>query len=275
MVKSEFENAVYAKLYTEMELALEESELGRRPGEGYAGLMRIVAQSIRELRRVTELPFPDETKESAFFHEVWPQFYSKLFYYQLVNGFELDRLGVSADTLPDLIGREERKVQQFFRKNWDFWQHYRSGSQAITAQFTRMYSASCLLDPQSQVLDSEWATIASYRAAWGLAYESYFAYLQRAANSMESGGKRRYEWREGKTAAVEWIKAQAEAGSIYIDGKPATAVQLRTDFEARFGEDLKDFDKLLYATDTRKKDATPYLTKLMNAFVGRKERLGK
>jgi hypothetical protein len=275
MVKSEFVDTVYFRLYTEMESALEEAELVRRPDEGYARLMTIVGQSIRQLKTLTELPFPDETKESAFFREVWPRFYSKLFYYQLVNGFELDRLGVAAETLLDLIRREERKIQLFFRKNREFWWDYRSGSAAITGQFTRRYSVSCLFDPLSQVLDSEWATIASYRVASGLAYELFLDYLQRATNSTEMAITRRYEWREGKTAAVEWIKAQAEAGSIYIDGKPATAVQLRADFEARFGEDLKDFDKLLYATDTRKKDATPYLTKLVNAFVGRKERLGK
>ena len=67
------------------------------------------------------------------------------------------------------------------------------------------------------------------------------------------------------------IKARVEAGSVYIDGKPATAVQLRADHEARYGENLKDFDKLLYATDTRKKDQTPYLTKLVQVFVGRKD----
>jgi hypothetical protein len=42
-----------------------------------------------------------------------------------------------------------------------------------------------------------------------------------------------------------------------------------------YGGDLKDFDKLLYADDTQKKEATPYLNELAAAFEGRSKRLRK
>jgi hypothetical protein len=269
---------LYHTLLSEMLDLLAAADAERSPGEGYGGMILIVRRSIGELRAAME-PFVDRDAEMAFFRGVWPVFYGKLFYYLLLHEFELDRLGIPAVALPELIGRGEREVLLFFWRNRDFWQYYKTGSSLIAEQFTRVYSDGCMFDPLCQVIDREWATVASYRAARGLAYEEYQHFLQlekeRAANPSTVGDRRRYEWKEGKTAAVEWIKAQVEAGSIYIDGKPATAVQLRADFEARYGEDLKDFDKLLYATDTRKKDQTPYLTKLMNAFVGRKERLGK
>jgi hypothetical protein len=85
----------------------------------------------------------------------------------------------------------------------------------------------------------------------------------------------RWEWKESKSSAVDLITAMAGAGSIHINGVPATARQLRTGFERRFRMELKDFDNLLYATDTRKVDETPYFTKLVNAWKGRKGRLGK
>ena len=85
----------------------------------------------------------------------------------------------------------------------------------------------------------------------------------------------RYEWKETRTAAVEWIKSMAEAGSIHVNGKPATATQLKAIFEECFGVDMYDFDRLLYASDQRKLDATPLLNKWIQAFVGRRERLGK
>jgi hypothetical protein len=85
----------------------------------------------------------------------------------------------------------------------------------------------------------------------------------------------RWEWKETRSAAVDLIKAMAEAGSVHINGLPATARQLRAGFERRFDMELKDFDNLLYATDTRKIDETPYFTKLVNAWKGRKGRLGK
>jgi hypothetical protein len=85
-----------------------------------------------------------------------------------------------------------------------------------------------------------------------------------------------FEWKETRSAAVEWIKAMAEAGSVYVNGQPATAGQLRADFEERFGLELKGFDNLLYATDGRKNEETAYyLTKLLSALKGRKERLRK
>ena len=269
---------LYPTLLSGMLDGLERADAERPRGEGYGGMILIVRKSIGELRAGME-PFADRDAEVAFFRGVWPVFFGKLYYYLLLHEFELDRLGIPAAALPELIGRGEREVQRFFRRNRDFWQYYKTGSALIAEQFTRDYSDGCLFDPLCQVLDREWATLASYRAARGLAYEGYQQFLQtekeRAAHPALAGDRRRYEWKEGKTAAVELIKAQVEAGSIYIDGKPATAVQLRADFETRFGEDLKDFDKLLYATDTRKKDQTPYLTKLMQGFVGRKERLGK
>ncbi len=101
----------------------------------------------------------------------------------------------------------------------------------ISAQFSREYSQSRVFDPLSPVLDPEGATLASYRAAWGLAYEDYRHFLQEAGESSANPRGLRYEWKETRTAAVEHIKSQAEAGSIYIDGKPATAEQLRADFE--------------------------------------------
>jgi hypothetical protein len=62
---------------------------------------------------------------------------------------------------------------------------------------------------------------------------------------------------------------------VYVDGVPATTAQLVAQFEETYGVDLRDFNKLLYAADARKKDATPYLTKLINAFKGRKVMLRK
>jgi hypothetical protein len=265
---------LYTTLLRDMLDGLERADADRPLGEGYGGMILIVRKSIGELRAGME-SFTDRDAEVTFFRGVWPVFFGKLFYYLLLHGFEMDRLGLPAGALSELIGRGEREVQQFFRRNRDFWQYYKTGSSLVAEQFTRAYSDGCLFDPLCQVVDREWTTVASCRAAQGLAYEEYKQFLQEETERAAGGDQRRYEWKEGKTAAVELIKAQVEAGSIYIDGKPATAVQLRADHEARYGEDLKDFDKLLYATDTRKKDQTPYLTKLVQAFVGRKERLGK
>ena len=140
-------------------------------------MILIVRKSIGELRAGME-PFADGDAEMVFFRGVWPVFYGKLFYYLLLHEFEQDRLGIPAAALSELIGRGELEVRQFFRRNRDFWQYYKTGSSLIAEQFTRGYSDRCMFDSMCQVLDREWATVASYRAARGLAYEGYQHFLQ-------------------------------------------------------------------------------------------------
>ncbi len=275
MATVKFETTFYEELYTNMDQQLAEISEGRTTVESTMRAISLLRETIAKLRAGMTEPFPDRDAEIAFFREVWPRFYGKLFFFLLVSRFEGDRLGLPVGELPALIQRKELKTARFFRRNREFWHYYRSGSPLISGQFTREYSRSCVFDPLSPVLDPEGATLASWRAAWGLAYEDYRQFLREAGESGSNQHGLRYEWNETRTAAVELIKSQAEAGSIFIDGKPATAAQLRADFEEKYNEDLKDFDKLLYASDTRKKDPTPYLTKLMNAFVGRRVRLRK
>lgn len=85
----------------------------------------------------------------------------------------------------------------------------------------------------------------------------------------------KFEWRKSRAAAVELIKAQALTESVYVNGLPATTVQLVAKWEEDYGMDLRDFNKSLYAMDARKTEPTPYLTELMNGLLGRKRMLRK
>jgi RteC protein len=261
-------------LYSGLESALE----GLEPVMGAGGREREVAlvlAAIEEMRAGMGAAIVDPESEIHFFYKVWPGFYGKLFYYLLVDGFELDRRIMSAATLSALIRREERIVLRFFHKHREFWRMYTRASPLINGQFTRAYSRSCVMEPLSHVLDRDGATVASHRAAQGLAFEEYWLYLARVSNEGCALAGDRFEWKETKSAAVELLKALAEKQSICINGRPATAMQLKADFELRYGISLKDFDKLLYAADARKKDATPYLNELIAAFEDRRERLQK
>ena len=275
MPHDENRNDTYSLLYSEMDTALLNAELQRRPNEGFSVLIRLVRQYIIQLKAVTGQPFLDEDEEIKFFRDTWPKFYSKLFYYQLVNAFESDREGKPPETQARLTHEVQQVIADFFDENKEFWTYYRDSSEVINPQFTRKFSNSCLYDPLSVLLDREWATIAGYRAARALAYVDLGTYLERVKQSLSNAGARHWEWHESKTAAAELIIGLAGTSSIFINGKPATAAQLKTDFEERYHLDLSDFNKLLYASDLRKKDETPYLTKLRIKFLERKERLGK
>ena len=265
----------YSLLYADMESALLQLELEKRQNEGYSALIKLVRQYIGQVKEATGQPFLDEQEEITFFRDIWPKFYAKLFYYQLVNAFQSDREGKSSAAQARLTAEVEEVIADFFAENKEFWSYYRDSPDVINIQFTVKYSRSCLLDPLSDLLDREWGTIAGYRAAWALAYGEFAVYLQQAKATIEQDKTSNWEWHESKTALAELIIGLVGTASVYVNGKPATAAQLRTHFQEHYAVDLTDFNKLLYATDTRKKDDTPYLSRLRQEFLKRKERLGK
>jgi hypothetical protein len=108
-----------------------------------------------------------------------------------------------------------------------------------------------------------------------LAYAAFATYLQQVKEIMEQNHASNWEWRGSKTALAELIIGLAGTSAIFVNGKPATAAQLRTHYQEYYAIDLSDFNKLLYASDTRKKDETPFLNRLREEFLKRKERLGK
>jgi hypothetical protein len=266
-------------LYAELEKALQSLDRdGRRGSEqplrgqdAYLKGIRLIRESMEKLRVPGAKHIRKEAGEVEFFRSVWPAFYSRLLFYTWLYKLELHRGLIAAECWVPLLEGEERRAAAFFQKHRNFWQFYRSGSTLINEQFTRAYSRGNLFDPLAILIDPEFATLASYRAAQGLAYEAYLGWLRMERASAAAGGDKgaKFEWRETRSAAVELIKAQVEAKSIFIDGEPATAVQLAADFQDKYNVDLEDFGKLLYASGSRKKDPVPYLTKLRNAFMGR------
>jgi hypothetical protein len=253
-------------IYTNMDAALLQAELQRRPGQGYSAMIKVVRQSIGQVKAATGQPFLDEEEEITFFRDIWPKFYAKLFYYQLVNNFESDREGKSWKTQARLTKEARQVIADYFDENKEFWSYYRDSSEVINPQFTRKYSESCHLDPLSELLDKEWATIAGNRAAWALAYSEFGDYLT-SVNESAPDAWDDWEWKEHLTDAAVLIKALAKKKSIYINGKPATITRLKAVAEKFFRIDLTNFHKLIYATDIRKEDQAAFLTDLHDIFI--------
>ena len=252
------------------EMLVELARIGDYPDDetGWVGHLRCAMGKISELKAAFTGEFADDREEIFYFRELWPRLHGQYFYYHLLQIFWVKQECHPASDRERLLKHEEKVAVRFFERNDDFWLKYRCGVGYGDA-FTRGYSKGSLLDPLSVIAD---IPKASYLAARGLAYESYLKWLN-FERGMASGGDR-VEWKENLSDAVELIKSQVEAGSIFINGKPATAKQLRADFEQRYNIRLRNFDNLLYAKDTVKIDETVYLSKLIKAFKGRKKGSG-
>jgi hypothetical protein len=256
-------------------------DIGNDPtGISFPGIaISLIREAILDMKTIAKTAIDSRETEISFFREVWPALYGKLFQHIMIHRYEMDKLSLPADMRQGLIRREERRVAHFFKDHAEFCLYYRGGSPVINELFTRQYSMARIFDELSLVIDPEGGTIASYQAAWCLAYEVYKGYLEKEMDRLlhpETAGKgSRYKWLPSKTAAVELIQAQVEDGSIEIDGQKATAAQLKADWEERYNDSLKDYDVLLYQGDSRKGEPTPYLSRLIKGFVGRKTRLRK
>ena len=240
----------------------------------YFNHIDLVRRTIQTLQPPHVPDFDNREYEAIYHRSIWPLFYGKLFFYLLVQRFCFQRHVESARPIKELVDREDQRINRFFSRYRDFWADYLYGVNCFSEQFTQSYSR-YLAEPLSMILDAAGGTVAGYRVAWGLAYEEFRGWLRGIEESLSTPSGNIYEWRETKSAAAELIKSQVEARSVFINGKPATAAQLRVDFERRYHVDLKDFDNLLYAMDTLKVEDTPYLTKLKQRFIAWKKRLGK
>lgn len=142
-----------------------------------------------------------------------------------------------------------------------------------------LFREACIFDAMSLRLDHQFAAIADHTATWEPAYRRHFDLLlgQTPGVYQRSGRTNgwKFEWKKSRSAAVELIKAQTVTESVYVNGMPATAAQLVAKWEDDYEDDLRDFNKFVYAMDARKTDPTPYLTELINGLLGRKKMLRK
>lgn len=274
MTKKTVDLNLYQDRYKEMDTQLTEMGTAWDEHKEYFNHIDLVRRNIQTLQAPYAPEFDNRDNEAIYHRSIWPLFYGKLFFYLLAQRFCFRRHVEPSRPMKELVAGEEQRINRFFSRYREFWADYHYGVNCFSEQFTRDHSR-YLVEPLSMILDAAGGTIAGYRVAWGLAYEEFRGWLHCIEDRVSSSSGNIFEWRETKSAAAELIKSQVEAESVYINGKPATAIQLRTDFERRYNVNLKDFDNLLYAMDTLKVEDTPYLTKLKQQFSAWKKRLGK
>jgi RHS repeat-associated protein len=196
-----------------------------------ARVVGIISERIRELHRgAGKLPAGREA-EVFFFRNIWPGFYSRLFYYLQLYLFELRRLSLPAAALRELIRQEEKKVSRFFRMNREFWMYFRSGAAVLDEQFTRAYSQARIFDPLALVIDQERATLGSYRAAWGMAMERYGGWLagegERVEHPAGFGPGEDYTLDPTDADFVEWLYLLQNVGAVKYKGEVADISRLQ------------------------------------------------
>ena len=260
----------YDGLYAELDRALKDTDGSLQKVEGYLRGIGIIRDSIEKLRVLGAKHIRKEADEIGFFRNVWPVFYAKLFLYIWLYRIGLRRELVSADEWLAVIGAEESKAETFFRRNLNFWWYYRSGAAVINEQFTRAYSRHRIFDPLAMIIDQDLATLASCRAAKGLAYEEYLVLLKgdlrTPVESMGESGFQSAEFEFDGTDAEgqEWLMELFASKVIRKKGgEHLNLSELNRWFKYNFGHEFgKLFDKLNILRN-RKIDPLRFLHKRM------------
>jgi RteC protein len=262
----------YDGLYAELEGSLKGMDGSLQRAEEYLRGIGLVRGSIEKLRALGAKHMRKEADEIGFFRNVWPVFYAKLFLYIWLYRIGMRRELVTADEWLAVISAEESRAESFFRRNLDFWWYYRSGATVIDEQFTRAYSHHRIFDPLAMIIDQDLATLASCRAARGLAFEEYLVLLKGdlripAELSTESHFPLpEFEFDGTDAEGQEWLMELFASKVIRKKGgEHLNLSELNRWFKYNFGHEFgKLFDKLNILRN-RKIDPLRFLHKRMRA----------
>jgi len=263
----------YDVLYAGLERALKGTGGSLQRAEDCLQGIGVIRDCIEKLRALGVKHIQKEADEITFFRHVWPVFYAKLFLYIWLYRIGMRRELVTPDEWLTVISTEESKAEAFFRRNLDFWWYYRSGASVIDEQFTRAYSRHQIFDPLAMIIDQELATLASCRAAKGLAFEEYLILLKGdlrlPANSLQGSGIELPEFEFDGTDAEgqEWLMELFASKVIRKKGgEHLNLSELNRWFQYNFGKEFKKFFDKMSVLRNRKVDPLRFLHKRMRAM---------
>jgi|GEM_PF-3131767 len=245
--------------------------------ETYAGAIITARGRVKQMQALAPKVLKSREGEVIYFREIWPTVYGHLFYYHVAHDFLAKRALVPAESVPALARNEGRVARRFLRKNWEFWLNYRSRATVIDDQFVRTYSQNCIHEPLSMVLDSDGATLASYKAAWGLAFTDLLALLDKGLGRMAAltDGAEDLEdfgWACTDADAVELLYSLHAGGVILHKGEPADIAHLGWWFKLNFRKEIVNIYDRFKAVRNRKKDRAPFMKRLLGGLEKRMDR---
>jgi hypothetical protein len=271
-------------LLANLELSLEEINGEKDPIQKAYRAIEVISRSIEELRSLSsKFVFQSKLEEIQYFKITLPSFYYKFFYFSKVHEIEVLKKGKSRDTLRHDFDYELKEIEQFYNRNNDFFRYYYSSSTDLDEQiYSRNNRSFWPFENLVPIIDGNFS-IASYKISWLMAYEKYRLYLEKEIdrlNNPQTDEEQKktspsFEWKGGKSFIVEGIVSLAGTELIWIDGKPASTIQLTEQAERLFHLDLKDFNHLDYSNRLRKKDISPFLNLLLKYYNDRANRLNK
>lgn len=218
-------------------------------------------------------------EEVQFFKEIKPEVLGMLLYFSKIHNIQLKCPNGSNITQKEYYENELRSLTFFFERNLDFYQYYRAKSTHLDEYyFVRGKNCRNLcMDSTHYVMDPLFSTGYDYKVAKIICNEMLRIYLNKKLHSLEkqsaiskaqaSSPKSNLQWTASKIAAIE-MGYSLHSNGVFNNGN-TDVKEILTFFETYFGIDLGDYYRTYIAIKSRKKDRTPFLSKLIESLIRR------
>jgi hypothetical protein len=226
---------------------------------------------------VSKHEFEDEAAEIFFFKFTKPLFYAELMFYIDLLTLETEKPLNSVEGDKRYYLATMQKLVNHYAENQPLYVYMRSGDDSQDQLLFLRKSYHPLYTKESYYIDADPAfyTHGDFKVARILAYDKMQYYLigviENKANPYPSNnlGELTNEliWADSKTDAVELIYALHAKGSISRTKGKVTIKELVTLFEFIYRTDLGNYYETRQQILRRKKEPTPYLDGLKDAFL--------
>ena len=219
--------------------------------------------------------FQDKGEEIDFFRNYKPQLASKLIYYNEVYTITSNKPIGSKKAIRNYYKAELDKLEIFFNENLEFYRYYRTGNQALDNKYflRGKYDVRLTLDSFYFQADQRFSTSHDYKVAKILANDAIKVFLESEIQRLEQPtnntslviNKANQKWTGSKVALIELIYA-LHAEGVFNNGH-SELKEVVSIFEAAFGVELGQFNRVFLEIRARKSERTKFLNVLKEKLI--------
>jgi len=217
-------------------------------------------------------PFPDQTSEINFFKIVKPHFHAQLIFWMTVLDIDLNRPVGGQRFENKFYKKKLRTLQDFFERNKEFYQYYRSGQTDRDQLYFLRIKTKWIYPTDPHIIDvnTEFSSGYDFLVASILANDRikdylHYLILNKASVFHPPTETSSLSWTASKSGLIELIYA-LQSGGVCNNGN-AGIKELADSFQRLFKVDLGNYYNAFNEIRLRKKSRTSLLDHLKEKVI--------
>ena len=241
--------------------------------------IEVILKTLEQLKKmVIKHKFKSKHEEILFFKSIKPQFTSKLYYHMAIYRIASQAPLGGASILKKYYEAEQANIKDFFDKNLDFYQYYRTNSTFLDEKYFLRGNVDFKINLNNYYfeLDPKFSTAHDSKVALIMANDLLSIYidkkileLEKALNGIYTTQTSKLQWTASKVALIELIYALQTEG-VFNNGT-ANVKDIADQFQETFNVDLGQYRRMFLDIRTRKDDRAKFINTLKDKLLLRME----